>query len=460
MVAAIPLGSITAARWSGLGGQMASAIRLLDAFVFDDGGLLAIVEVTVRDGAADDGAVREGAEPVRLTIIEGTRPPWPGLHRLLTLGGTVPGLCGGRLDGSPALVDGAKARRRGESQGVARALTGDQSHTSVVIEGCVVKLYRRLPNGPNPEAGVLAALARQAGAPVPAWVGSVTVTLPDGFSTAVTVGQAFVPNDGDAFEILAEGLAGWFAGRGPRVGLEIPTAVGEATGRLHVCLATADGPDMRPRPATAEERAAWFATAESGAARAVEAVARVDPGLSAKLASTMPAVLLALGPLADTAIPVMVQRTHGDLHLGQVLPTRDGALLIDFEGDPTRRPEDRGLPAPALRDVATFLRSIDHVARSGFRRAGAAPGAPNDGAAVGRRDAWIGAARTAFLQAYAAGSNGTFGSARDPLLRALEVEKELAEFVYAASFLPAWLYAPTAAFGALMDVSMDPEGRP
>src|SRR4029077_4962386 len=53
-------------------------------------------------------------------------------------------------------------------------------------------------------------------------------------------------------------------------------------------------------------------------------------------------------------------RHHGDFHLGQVLIAKDDAFILDFEGEPGRSLAERRLKAPAARDVAGLLRSIDY----------------------------------------------------------------------------------------------------
>jgi maltokinase len=139
----------------------------------------------------------------------------------------------------------------------------------------------------------------------------------------------------------------------------------------------------------------------------------------------------------------MVMRIHADLHLGQLLVADDGYRVIDFEGEPVRSIEDRRRPDSPLRDVASLLRSLDHVARSGLRRAEHRAGGPIDQPGLDV-DAWIERARARFLAAYAHGlrRSGAPVALDLDLLDAFEVAKETYEFVYAATVLPSWLWAP------------------
>jgi maltokinase len=136
-------------------------------------------------------------------------------------------------------------------------------------------------------------------------------------------------------------------------------------------------------------------------------------------------------------------RIHADLHLGQVLAGDDGYRVIDFEAEPIRPIEDRRRPDSPLRDVASMLRSLDHVARSARRRAERRRGGPIERSGLDV-EAWIERSRERFLAAYAEGIRraGAPIVLDLDLLDAFEVAKEAYELVYAATVLPTWLWAP------------------
>jgi predicted trehalose synthase len=97
-----------------------------------------------------------------------------------------------------------------------------------------------------------------------------------------------------------------------------------------------------------------------------------------------------------------------------------------------------------------MLRSLDHVARSARHRAEARHGGPLTHTGLDP-DAWILRARERFIEAYRTGlTEHRVAIDLDPdVLLAFEVDKELYEFAYAATYLPSWLYAPTEGMRAL-----------
>jgi len=208
-------------------------------------------------------------------------------------------------------------------------------------------------------------------------------------------------------------------------------------------LSAAIGPDLTPRPATREELRSWREAAEAELEAALAALRGVDDGLREELRLAAPRIVERFSVYEALAAPPTLIRIHGDYHLGQVLRTREGFSIIDFEGEPTRPIEDRRRLASPLRDVASMLRSLDHVGRSAGRRAIARHGGPLERAGLDL-EGWLVRARERFLEAYRGGLReiGAPIDVDEDLLAAFEAERECYEFVLAASYLPDRLWAP------------------
>ncbi len=58
---------------------------------------------------------------------------------------------------------------------------------------------------------------------------------------------------------------------------------------------------------------------------------------------------------------IMKTRVHGDYHLGQVLLYKNNYYIIDFEGEPVKSMEERNKKLSPLKDVSGMIRSIDYL---------------------------------------------------------------------------------------------------
>lgn len=404
-----------------------------------------------------------GRRAVRYTLPVGEDASmWLGLAELARLGGSVRGDAGGLLLGTPPARLAGALPSRAAATGAAttrastvRPLGVDQSHTSMVVaEASVLKLYRRLEPGPSPEVELAMALAE---APIPAFEGAiryVPAAATDGGAgvarrpTDLAVVQRYVPGAVDEFERLADGLAAWLrvgaAAGGDSALLEVVSPAARTTAALHGALLGLRGP-LGARAARPADISRWSARAARALAAAIRAMSPIDQALAADLRASRDAIEAALAPIGHVLSGTPVARVHGDLHLGQLI--RDGSrfLVVDFEGEPTRSLAARRRPDTPLRDVASMLRSFDHIARSATRRSGTT----DHHAAL---EHWLETARRTFLGAYGEelAKRGTAIELEPRLLHALEVEKELYEFVYAATYLPAWRYAPAAGLRQLL----------
>ncbi|HZK32384.1 MAG TPA: phosphotransferase [Corynebacterium sp.] len=287
----------------------------------------------------------------------------------------------------------------------AHAVEGEQSNTSLVVEAdppVIVKVFRKLEPGVSPDVELL---SRIGDCPHVAGVhGWVTREIgQDTYTLAM------------AQEYIAAGRDGWdlalsYARTGGSFTQEA-RLLGEATRAVHVALAAEFG---------IEEQAVEIRAGELARQLADLAARNPDVEKHADRAHDFYAALA-----GETT---MVQRIHGDLHLGQVLRTTDRYLLIDFEGEPARPLADRRLPDSPLRDVAGVLRSLDYAAR--FHPETSDP------------ETWAAEASEAFLAGY--------GIARTPLLEAYVLDKALYEVVYEADHRPDWVHLPLAAVGRLL----------
>ena len=375
-----------------------------------------------------------------VTVHDALQDPTTAAHWLTAFTGGQPAPTS---DGS-ALVfhrvpEAGLDSRDGAGTWVPELLRGEQSNTSVVFGGqALLKVFRRLAPGRNPDIEVLAALTGAGAAEVAPLYGWVETATADGRTVQLGILQQFLAGAQDGWVLALDDLAD---GAGPDSFTTHAAALGAAVGRVHTALA-ASFPTER-----------WDAdrlgrVAEAMRAR-LDAALEVVPDLAVH-ASGLAALFDAVRALDR---PVLAQRVHGDLHLGQTLWREDGWKIIDFEGEPAKPLEERRAPDAALRDVAGMLRSFDYAAESARRSAAAEV---DDLGGEDRPQQWATATSAAFLEGYrdavGEGSSASSSSTLDPvLLRAYEADKAVYEAVYEARNRPGWLPIPLAALSRLTD---------
>jgi maltokinase len=322
-------------------------------------------------------------------------------------------------------------------------LTGEQSNTSLAFgDQALLKVFRRLSPGTNPDIEVHAALARTDCphvAPLLGWVegtwldpasgrvvqGSLAmlqrflVTATDGWRLALSsVADLFAERD-----LHAEEVGGDFAGEAYRLG--------RATAAVHAAMA-----QVLPTGVwTADQRRAQADAMHHRLDRAAQEVSALAP--------LAPRLHAAFEGLADLTHDLPVQRVHGDLHLGQALRTSKGWKLIDFEGEPEKAVGTRVMLDTPMRDVAGMVRSFDYAALNALLA-----DHPDDAQLTYRAHEWALRNREAYLDGYASGGRG------DPreqhvVLRAYETDKAVYELVYEARNRPAWTAIPLTALDRL-----------
>ncbi len=417
---------------------------------------LAGEEAFVVDAAADPDL-----GPILLDLVAKRR-------RVRTAGGT---LVAEPTSAFAALRTGIEAR--------ATLAEVEQSNNSLVFgERLMLKLFRRLEPGTNPELEVGRALTEARFPNVPATAGSIEYRPLRGDPFTIGVLQAYVPHEGDAwkdalraFEELAGRVAPVVAPDAPRedargilelsrapvpdpvaaaIGpyLERATLLGKRTAELHGALAAVAAPAFAPEPFGQLYQRALSQSMHALATTALDALRSASASLPADARDDAKAVLASqrriderFRALRSSVIDAVRIRTHGDLHLGQVLLTAGDVVFIDFEGEPARSIGERRLRHSPLRDVAGMLRSFAYAAETGR-----AASAEREALAPWAR-AWQAYVSARYLSAYleAAGTAAWLPRGDDDLVRLLDallLEKALYEVLYELNSRPDWVGVP------------------
>jgi maltokinase len=172
--------------------------------------------------------------------------------------------------------------------------------------------------------------------------------------------------------------------------------------------------------------------------------ARLDQAIAVvpELADVADGLRATYDAFGAAASEVLLQRIHGDLHLGQALRTAHRWVIIDFEGEPMAELAARRLPDSPLRDVAGMLRSFEYAGHHRLVEVGVQP------QLAYRAGEWTQRNRDAFLTGYAEAAGHDPREHAVPL-RAFEADKAVYEAVYEARNRPAWLAIPLASLTRL-----------
>ncbi|MFZ0836106.1 MAG: putative maltokinase, partial [Xanthobacteraceae bacterium] len=357
-----------------------------------------------------------------------------------------------------------------------RAVQAEQSNTTALVgESFVVKLFRRLEVGINPEIEIgrfLTDIAQFEN--TPPLLGTVALTQ-GGERSAVAVVHAFVENQGDAWSVTGAYLDR-FVEEQRLLTPDSPSESDEQaaylrrmlqTGRrlAEMQLALASHPeidDFCPVPIEPEDVRAWTEGVLARAGRVFEELGHrrtqlkeSDKRMADSLLTYRDTLAARLGQVLPEHIDARKIRHHGDFHLGQMLIVKDDIYIIDFEGEPRRSLAERRLKAPAARDVAGLIRSIDYSATAAFERALLAGPDEHGRIAAGLED-WRVHSVATFLEAYreALGDHDLWPKDRraaDCLLDFFLLEKAFYEIEYELSHRPDWLRVPLG--GALRILS-------
>ncbi|MBI4495423.1 MAG: putative maltokinase, partial [Deltaproteobacteria bacterium] len=281
-------------------------------------------------------------------------------------------------------------------------LKGEQSNTSIVYGNrLILKLFRRLDLGPNPDLEIGRFLTRKGFPHVPPVAGALEYLPEKGESITLGVLHGFVPNQGDAWtytlDILKNSFEQALAQREKLEQMELPDdshlplahpelpplaqewigpylesarLLGQRTAELQLALSgPTEDPSFIPEPFSQLYQRSYYQSLRNLNAQVLRHLRRRIADLpeavrpeAQRVLDLEGAILNRFRWIREVKLPGLRIRCHGDYHLGQVLYTGKEFIIMDFEGEPDRPLGERRIKRSPLRDVAGMLRSFHYAA--------------------------------------------------------------------------------------------------
>jgi maltose alpha-D-glucosyltransferase / alpha-amylase len=386
----------------------------------------------------------------------------------------------------------ASLRGAEEAPLAVRRTSAEQSNTSLIFgDRFILKLFRRVQAGPNPDCEIGKYLTEQAHfEAIPPFAGAVEYAPAAGEPSTLAMLQGLVANQGDGWTLTLEELARYYetcatatfpedqkvpagdlmdlAAQPPaqsardHVGLALDAAasLGQRTAELHLKLASAvDDPAFAPEPLSPVDLDNLLTGLRTEATRVFDLLKDNVAGMPDELVDLAGLALSRRRPILDSfRVPTEASlgqriRIHGDYHLGQVLQVKTDFVILDFEGEPARPLAERRAKFSPLKDVAGMLRSLDYAAYAGLIAYTARR--PQDWESLEPwARLWERSTGAEFLRAYCATAAGAAFLPSDQagfrkLLGVFLLNKVLYELSYELNNRPAWVRIPLLGILAL-----------
>ena len=438
-------------RWFGSKAEDVSQTHVLDVVTLEDGppavvlaavearfptGIHAIYQLLLGLRPSDDGWTAERLDDLDgLTVYDAFADPDAArvLPRLFAAEATV--------QGEHATVEfhwGEEFDRPRPDADV-RPMGAEQSNSSVVFDDTVVlKLFRRLEAGDNPELEMLRFLTNRNFPNIAELTGWIEYSG-DLMEATLGIVQRYVGGGRDGWELALDEI-----GSDPDAFVARMAELGAVIGRMHTALAS-DGSDPAFAPEEPSQESTSLITATID-----EQIERLFVDLPEDNEALEPIVHRGeevrdrLSLLSHIGASGKLIRHHGDLHLGQTLLAPDRWIVLDFEGEPARPLIERRRKRSPLRDVAGMLRSFAYAASAAdIQRGTSAP------------EGWEDRTREAFLSGYFGAVDTALlppgeSNART-LLTIFELEKAVYELRYELNNRPDWVRIPVAGIARLLE---------
>ena len=373
---------------------------------------------------------------------------------------------------------------------------GSSNSTLCYGDRFVLKLFRKLEPGVNPELEIGRFLTDRKFPNAPAVAGSLEYRA-GGESMTAGVLQTGVPHQGDALAFTRDHLSAYYEAALTRrrrdahvpeldalslstleqdpppiardlIGtyFEAARLMGRRTAELHLALSEpTDDPRFAAEPFTDFYRQGLYHGCVGQLSASIAALRRYSRLLAEPVLSEVRRVIgmedeikKRFEAIRERRVQAVRIRIHGDLHLGELLYTGRDFVFIDFEG-PTHRPlSERRIKRSPLRDVAGMLRSFHYMSHGVLH--GQIPGVSTQPEHLPALEAWgrfwnrwVG---VVFLREYLATASGAAFLPRSLdqtafLLYIYLLDKAVQEVGYEIRNRPEWLRVPLESILNLMN---------
>ena len=389
-----------------------------------------------------------------------------------------------------------------EERWLAPSLVRTEQSNSTILYGekLILKVFRRLAEGINPELEIGRFLTERARfSHTPEVAGAFEYRRGRQKSQTLAVLTSYVENEGEAWTYTLDQVGQYFEralARQHEIGvipvlerdavdlvaeetpalivelvggyLESARLLGARTAELHLALASdPSDPSFAPEPFTSLYQRARYQSMRNTTAHSFDLLKARQGALvgdvaaeAGRLLGMKERVLEEFRAILGARFGGTRIRCHGDYHLGQVLHTGNDFVIIDFEGEPARSPGERKLKRSPLTDVAGMLRSFDYVAHHALLSHDAMIRSQDETNLERWANLWVKWAGAAFLRGYFPAIADRQLIPSDPrqlrsLLRVLLLDKAIYELGYELDNRPAWASLPIR---GILDLLESPRG--
>jgi len=277
----------------------------------------------------------------------------------------------------------------------------EQSNSSIIFgDRLILKFFRRLDYGTNPDLEILNSLTVQNFFYAPQFAGALEYRADRDEPRTLAILTSFIPKAKDAWEYSLDALGKFYERvqtlspekRAPQIPvasitilaatelteqarelidtyIESARLLGERTAAMHLALASeTESRVFAPEPFTPHTQRGLFQSMRNLTRQNFQLLNRQLETLlpeiqkpAQQVLALEPEILNKLRQIYERPLNATRIRQHGDYHLGQVLYTGKDFIIIDFEGEPAISISERRLKRSPLQDVASMVRSFHYA---------------------------------------------------------------------------------------------------